>query len=246
MKPEISLFASAVRPHCWMDYYNSIGQNDASFEVIFVGPIPPKFKLPRNFHYIYSTTKPAQCFEIGRRASYGNLLMNVSDDCEFQTEHPLDKLCETYYAHENEKVIISCRYMQNGVDRSEMDHLFFCDDPTSPVMPMHSLLSRKLYDEIGGIDRNFIAVFWDLDIAMRVYAIGGSVILSNVYSNEDKTKMGGSNLCATFGGLDRLLLNALWAFDGKVSFTRGLPVNPFLDYRLVEENQGPQGRWWGV
>ena len=243
MKPDITIYAAAVRPKYWMDFYNSIGSNDTSFEVIFVGPNEPAFKLPDNFKYIKSNTKPTQCFEIGRRNAVGELLLNVSDDCEFQTEHPLDVLYKTYKSYNDEKVIVSCRYMQNGVDRSETDHYFFCGDPTSPMMPMHSLISRKLLDRLGGIDRNFVAVFWDLDIAMRVYAIGGTVLFSDVYSNEDKSKKLNSDLCAKFGGPDRAFLEYLWTVRGRITYIRNIPVTPFSNYKLLEETQGQKGKW---
>jgi len=243
MKPKITLFATAIRPECWMDFYGSIGTNDTPFEVIFVGPNEPHFKLPFNFKYIKSNVKPAQCAEIACRHAIGDLVMNVSDDCEFRTEHPLDNLYETYIGYNNEKLILSCRYMQNGIDRSETDHFLFCIDTASPVMPMHSLMSRKLYQEIGGIDRDFIAVFWDLDIAMRVYVFGGTVILSDVYSDEIKGKKADSDLCVEYGGIDRWFLEYLWTYNGKVHFNRSKIVEPFSDYRIIEETQGPRGRW---
>jgi hypothetical protein len=242
-KPDVSIFAAAIRPDCWMDYYNYVGENDISFEIIFVGPNTPKFKLPDNFRFIHSTTKPAQCFEIGRRAALGNLLINTGDDCVFATDHPLDKLYSIYSEQANEKLIVSCRYMQNGVDRSETDHYFFCTDHSSPVMPLCMFMSRKLYDIVGGVDRNFVGVFWDLDIAMRVYAVGGTVIMSNVYCNEDKSKKGDSDLCAKFGGPDRGFLEYLWVENGKVHFNRKIPFAPFFDYKLLEETQGPRGKW---
>lgn len=37
MVSKISIFASAHRPENWMQFYNSIGNNDVTFEVVFVG-----------------------------------------------------------------------------------------------------------------------------------------------------------------------------------------------------------------
>jgi hypothetical protein len=37
-------------------------------------------------------------------------------------------------------------------------------------MPVSGLISKKIYTDIGGIDRNFLGVYWDLDMAMRIYA----------------------------------------------------------------------------
>ena len=243
MKPEITLFAASARPHHWMDLYNHIGENQTPYEIVFVGPNKPDFELPGNLRFIESNTKPTQCFEIGRRNATADLVMNISDDCTFVGDHPIDRLYETYQSYSNYKIIVSCRYMIGGnLDRLQ-DHLFFVKDPTSPVMPMHSLMSQKLYDEIGGVDRNFIAVMWDLDIAMRAYAVGGNVVISDVRSNEMKEKNSGINLCAEYWLPDRPLLESLWVQNGEVRFERTKPFEPFLEENILTETQGPKGRW---
>ena len=243
VKPEISLFAPAVRPHHWMDIYNHIGENETPYEIVFVGPNEPGFVLPANFKFIKSNTKPTQCAEIARRNCTADLVMNIADDCTLMGEHPIDRLYEQYKALNNEKAILSCRYMIGGnLDRIQ-DHLFFTHDPKSPVVPMHSLMSQKLYEKVGGVDRNFIAVMWDLDIAMRVYSIGGTVVISDVSSNEMKEKNSGHSLYAEYSLVDRPLLDALWSIGGKTHFNRAMPFTPFSNYNILTETQGPKGRW---
>ena len=245
-KPEISIYGSAHRPQNWMDLYRSIGDNNISFEVIFVGPNEPDFELPINFKFIKSYTKPAQCVEIASRNATAELIMHVADDTEFRTKKPLDMLYNSYKSYNNDKLILSCRYMLNGEDRPDSDHRFFSGDNNSPVMPLSGLMSRKLYRDIGGLDRNFIAVMFDLDIALRVLALGGEVILSDVYVDELKSKSAGSNLCAEFWSHDRKLLENLWSVDRKTHFNRTKPVEPFSDFKILKESQGPRGRWHGT
>ena len=244
--PDISIFGSAHRPQNWMDLYRSIGDNNVSFEIIFVGPNEPNFQLPSNFKFIKSYTKPTQCFEIAVRNTTADLIMPIADDLEFRTEKPLDILYNTYKSYNNDKLILSCRYMLNGEDRSAIDHRFFVGDNSSPVMPLCGLMARKLYRDTGGIDRNFIAVMWDLDITMRVLALGGEVILSDVYVDELKSKSCGSKLCREFWYHDRGLLESLWSVNGQIHFNRARPVEPFSDFRILEESQGPRGRWHGT
>lgn len=245
-KPEISIFAPAHRPQNWMDLYRSIGDNNINFEVIFVGPNNPDFELPSNFKFIKSYTKPTQCGEIASRNTTADLIMLMADDCEFRTKRPLDMLYNTYKSYNNDKLILSCRYMINGRYISRSDHRFFFGDNSSAIMPLSGLMSRKLYRDIGGIDRNFIAVMYDLDIAMRVLALGGEVILSDVYVDELKSKSAGSNLCGEFWSHDRQLLESLWSVSRKTHFNRTKPVEPFSDFRILEESQGPRGRWHGT
>ena len=61
------------------------------FEVVFCGPNIPNFELPRNFKFIYSTVKPAQCLEIALRQFLGEYVIHINDDFLF-SEKALDIL----------------------------------------------------------------------------------------------------------------------------------------------------------
>jgi len=245
MNPKIDIVAPAHRPQNWMSLYDSIGDNQVDFELIFVGPNPPNYELPKNFRFIKSLVKPTQCLEIAYRNSSAELVMNIADDCMFKTLRPLDKLYKAYKKYNNEKLLLSCRYTTNGIDESHFTHRFNISDPTSPIMPACALMSKKLFNNVGGIDSNFIAVMWDLDIAMRVYASGGCVIISDVIIDEDRGKNAGNFLCSEFWGHDRTLLESLWTSNGKIHFSRNKPVKPFLDKNILNASQGPRGRWRG-
>lgn len=244
-KLDISIVASAHRPGNWMNLYRSIGDNKVSFELVFVGPNPPDYGLPKNFRFIRSFVKPTQCVEIAMRNATADLVMDIADDCEFMTPQPLDKLYAIYKSCNSNKIIVSSRIMTNGKDESGFAHRFFAGDESTPLIPLCGLMSRKFYRDIGGIDKNFIAVMWSLDIAMSIYASGGKVIMSDVYINEDRSKRAGSNLCGEFWHHDRMLLESLWTDNGKVHFKRKNPVEPFSDINILTESQGPRGRWRG-
>ena len=253
MNPKISIFAPAHRPQNWMDLYKSIGENDVEFELVFVGPNQPDYRLPNNFRFIRSLVKPTQCLEIALRNTTADLIMNMADDTMFKRSRPLDRLYETYKNYNNDKIILSCKYMLNGEDLSESAHYLTrierdgvqLDDKSSPVMPLSGLMSRNLLMSIGGIDKNFIAIMWDLDIAMRVHALGGDVILSDVFLEEDKDKNAGSELCNEFWEHDRGLLFSLWKKNGKIHLRRTKPVESFDDLNILKASQGPRGRWRG-
>lgn len=245
MNPKIGIVASAHRPQNWMNLYKSIGDNQVDFELVFVGPNPPDYELPKNFRFIRSLVKPTQCVEIAVRNTTASLIMDIADDCEFNTLRPLDKLYSFYKSGNSDKLIVSSRLMTNGKDDSHFAHRFFAGDESTPVMDLCGLLSRKFYRDLGGIDRNFIAVMWSLDIAMRVYASGGRVVLSDVYINEDRNKSAGSNLYGEFWRHDRTLLESLWTKNGKIHFHRTKPVEPFDDFNILNASQGPRGRWRG-
>lgn len=240
--PDISIYGSAYRTDLWMKFYNSIGENKVSFEVIFAGPNEPDFTLPDNFKFIKTDVKPAQCYEIAARQTRAELIMPIADDTAFRDTCPLDTLYETYYSYNDSKLILSCRYMLNGNDVSRTWHKFYYKNMASLTMPLSGLMSRQLYVDIGGIDRNFIATMWDREIAMRVYALGGKVVLSGVYLNEERAGSGG--ICQEFWPHDRKWLDSFWPnINPDGPFNRSQPVEPFSDYRILEESQGPKGRW---
>lgn len=246
MRRKISIYGSAARPQHWIALYNSIGENDVDFEIVFAGPHRPEFQLPDNFHFIKSATKPAQCSEIAFRNTTGSHVLPIADDCEFMTPRPLDSLYQCYTSYNNPLLIVSTRLMTNGEDHSGFAHRYYTHDPNSPVMPLCGLMSRDLHRDVGGIDRNFVAIMWDLDLALRVYALGGTVVLSDVYVNEDKKKRGGlRNLTPDYWNHDRALLDGLWTTNGKVHLNRTLPVQGFSDTNILDISQGPRGRWRG-
>ena len=241
--PRISLIASATRPENWMGLYRSVGSNDVSFECVFAGPNEPGFPLPDNFVFIKTNVKPAQCWEIASRKARGDLLMPLADDLVFVTEHPLDKLYGTYEAHNDDRVMVSCKYRPGGESRTRIDHRFFHGDSNSPLLPLAALMCSRLWREIGGIDRRFIAVCWDMDVSMRVLALGGRVVFSDVYVDEDTARSRGSTLMTDHRATDLILVQRLWSIDGRVHFQRALPVEPFSDEGILLRSQGPQGRW---
>ncbi|MCU0666046.1 MAG: hypothetical protein MUF05_03015 [Candidatus Omnitrophica bacterium] len=245
MKPKIGIVATAHRPKNWMTLYKSIGDNDIDFELVFVGPNPPDYELPNNFRFIHSLVKPAQCAEIAFRNINTELVMVLADDCTFNMPRPLDRLYETYKSYHNEKLLLSCRSSTNGKDESHFAHRFDVNDPNSIVLPLAPLMSKKFFNDLGGIDRNFIAIIWDNDLAMRAYEKGGTIILSDVFLNEDKSKSAGSILCQEFWRHDRKLLENLWTKDGKVRLIRNRPVETFSDFKILKNSQGPRGRWRG-
>ena len=46
-----------------------------------------------------------------------------------------------------------------------------------PLIPIAGMLSRKLWDSLGGMDVRFIGQFWDFDIDMRHYQNKGQTVV---------------------------------------------------------------------
>ncbi len=171
----ISFYGTAIRPWLWTRLYESLSMNSVPFELILVGDRVPKFKLPDNFHFIYSEVKPAQCAEIASRYTTGDLIMNIVDDLVF-SEHALDNLYKMSKTLNNDKIMLTCKFVRYGKEFPEDQCRFWSGNSKSPMTPVGGLMKREMWHQLGGIDRRFVTLFWDLDMGMRMYEIGGAVV----------------------------------------------------------------------
>jgi len=272
MKPLISLFGSAIRTHNWERLYSSLTKNSVSFELILVGPDVPDFPLPKNFHYIYSNVKPAQCFEIAARYATGDFIMHVGDELIF-SDNALNEMFNLYEKNASEELIVSSRLSRHNELLDMKMHRFLDIVPDSPLIPFCALMSKKLWNRLGGIDRRFTALCWDADIAMRVLEIGGSILyadkaivedvwdkrtfLSKVVKRITNTREIG--LFLEYGKyIDRPLLDSFWVSNEQenqediyavnnqnvsILKKRKSPVLPYEDSHLLTVSQEPTGRW---
>jgi hypothetical protein len=273
MKPLLSLFGSGIRTNQWEALYNSYTKSSVPFELIIVGDKIPQFSLPDNFHFIYSSVKPAQCSEIAARYTCGDLIMNIADDLLF-SDNALNAMCDLYDKNYSQNLIVSNRLKRGDKIYGDEMHKFLSTVDGSPLIPLSSMMSKKLWNDLGGIDRRFTALFWDLDIAMRALEIGGEILFSDNALTEEvgfdnptivnriknriiKTKTTG--LYREYGkSIDRPLLDSFWVSnkqeekkdvyavnDENISVlkNRKNPLLPFKDKHLLTRSQKPIGRW---
>ncbi len=188
-RPQISLFASAVRPKLWESFFASLKSNVSEIEVVFagnafekvLGPIVFQFKNGQPLKYIITENiKPAQCYEIARRHCTGAVVVWVADDCEFPNG-VLDKAYTHWKSKNNEKLILSIQTKESGYNLPEgqlfnmSHHCFFGFQPDTPLMAPLGMMSREYLDKLGGIDRRYVCGQYENDIVMRAYADGGTV-----------------------------------------------------------------------
>lgn len=261
----ISVFGPANHTWLWSRLYDSLSSNEVPFEIIFVGDQQLQgFTLPDNFHFIYSEVKPAQCAEIARRYTTGDLIMPIADDLVF-SEHALDTIYRTFLRLDNGKAIVSPRYYFNDQIYTDPKCHFWDSDLDSPLLPVAGLVKRKMWEQLGGIDRRFIASCWDIDMAMRMLEIGAKVFYceeTKVVEWHDKTGPDKGLYTEVGYPLDRTLLDWLWARQsplpkaispssvysfnqekGILMKNRLSPVMPFEDKHILTRSQGPKGRW---
>jgi len=246
----ISIVSSASRPELWLDWYSCIGDNNIDFEVVFVGPNTPDFILPDNFHFIKTDVKPTQCWEIATRYAIGEYLVFLGDDIFFDTPNPLDKLYKTFISYNTEKLMLSCQFKQILSTHTRVydlsGHKPEGTNIEDIILPSGFMLYKNYYRYLGGLDSNFIGLYWDLDLCFRVLEDNGITKLSDVWVAEQVIRCKESDsLYWSFGINDREeILRGFWpTFNTTNELKRTKPIEPFLDYNILTESQGPKGRW---
>ena len=241
---DVSIIATAHRPENWLAICNSF-ITKCKIEFVFVGPNPPVDIMPENFNYIRSRVKPAQCVEIALRNAVGKYVMIFADDMTLEEPYGLDDLLKTLVNQSNDFAIASCRYRQYGVLIEESSSRFIDGDESTPMMPLAGLMLRNSLNSIGGIDKRFIGVNYDLDLAMRFYTEGGTIFFPNVHAHEKFELRGTSRLWNENQEHDRKLLNSLWISGTQVLNFRNDDVQKYVGWDLTLFSQGPRGHWRG-
>ncbi len=188
MQPQVSLFASAVRPQIWLPFFESLQGTSVSWEVVFAGnsDFIDVLKIDSDFpgiEFKYIKTeniKPAQCYEIARRHCQGETVVWVADDCEFPND-VIGKAYKYWKEQNNEKLILSIQTKESGYGNPKGSlfdmnlHRFFGGDHNSPLMAPLGLISRKFLEELGGLDQRYVCGQYENDIVMRAYTQGAKV-----------------------------------------------------------------------
>lgn len=224
---QVSVVASANRVKWWQRFYDSLKGNTIKWEVIFVGDTEPIYTLPDNFHWIKSTTKPAQCYEIGFRAAKGELIHWTADDADYiylDNINNLDRAYEAYKRvealHDNDKkTVIAMRPVEDGSLRVWDFHHLFGNWHSTPVMAPFGLVNREMFHKLGGYDRRFVSGQSENDVVMRFYEIGGRVEIvmdSYVYVHHGEVHPHNpkENKFREWYNTDRQILEECWVKGG--------------------------------
>jgi hypothetical protein len=172
--PEVSLIASAIRTPLYQMFLDSLKGTAVDIEVVFAGHVKPEVELivPARVEFKYILTgriKPAQCYEVARRAATGEVIIWVADDCEFKGG-VIEKAYAFWKSLNDEKAVLSIQtkeyYLtQNnsvGDNFCNMDlHSFHGGNPNTPRMAPLGMMSRVYLDRLGGFDRRFVCGQWE-------------------------------------------------------------------------------------
>lgn len=217
-KPLISIIASSIRVDLWGKFYNSFSQNlnNVDIECVFVGPVSTNSELPYNFKHIKTENiKPSQCFEIGIRESQGDFIMIVGDDHIINTS--LDKFYMEYNnlseKRGNDKFFLLPLFKFGDVLTSAPYHRKITI-PHKNISTLGALINKKWVNQIGGIDRRFIGVYYDIDFIMRFLQDGGEVIRTPskelIIQEDQKSNDKRTRLTSKITSYDRSVVDSFW------------------------------------
>lgn len=265
-KMKISLIASSVRECLYQSFFDSLKDTQIEWEAVFAGPKPPKEQWPNLTYIETKDIKPAQCYEVARRHSKGELILWCADDCEF-IGGILDKAYEYWKSKDNKKLILSLQTKESAPNTPEGGvlfdmgiHRFFGGKRNAPLMAPLGLMHREWLEDLGGIDARYICGQYENDIVMRAYAEDGTVEIfgddvSYVYLDHlGKSLQAGE--CSNNQGFytrpfatgyqkDRAILEGSWS-KPRTSIIFNERVDAFVPYKsegLLERSQEGSGQW---
>lgn len=269
---KVSLIASAVRDKLFKYFVSSLEEINIPIEIIFAGNVKDGQKklhdvekTNKNITCIYIETeniKPAQCYEIARRAAEGETIIWVADDCEFKG-NVVEKAYKYWKEKNNEKLILSIQTKESGYNLPEgrlfdMNvHRFFGGRSSTPLMCPLALISRKFLNDLGGFDRRYICGQYENDVVMNAYSAGCQVEIfgdNNCYIDIDhygkSVEIGESKNESDFlnrpfaSGYhhDRKILENSWTENGRILDKRKDEFEPYGS-NLLKESQSHKGCW---
>ncbi len=236
---KISVIFSSRRPHTWKDLYDQIHSNNVDYEIIFLGPFKPNFELPKNCRFIHTLVKPSQCAEIGFRESKGKFIFAyLTDDYKPEQNHILEILSKSIKAQKDDLFILTTQLKSYGDIVTKPSQEF-----NNLIIPHAPVFSKRIFNLVGGIDSNFIAVMYDVDLYLRMMQLGCKVYPSGVNFTEKKRPLLEPTLFGDFSNLDKKYFNSVWKTNNKYDFKTVRKIKKFYSNNITSISQEPKGKW---
>ena len=234
----ISVICSSRRPYLWMNLYNLIHSDNIDYEILFIGPFKPNFKLPKTCKFIHTIVKPSQCFEIGCRSAKGNYLILFADDMISEQKRLLEIYFNFIKRQKNDFFLLSQELESYGdnivVPNKQYDNL---------ILPFAPIFSKRIFIEVGGIDSNFIAVMHDTDLYLRMMQFGCKVYLSGINFIEKERPLLEPTLYGDFSNYDKKYFEKMWKINNRFNFKTKRKIKKFRSKNIFSISQGPKGKW---
>tara|TARA_A100000164_G_C21928499_1_gene784334 strand:+ start:176 stop:1003 length:828 start_codon:yes stop_codon:yes gene_type:complete len=256
MKEKVICYGSAIRPQYWMEIWEQLtNTNNIEFEILYSGHIKPDYELPKNLHHIYSELGAAPCVEIVRRLAHASgcrYMLNCTDDYFRISPGFLDELVKDVRdandcGHED---YITCAMFRVSPtppwDQHDTPLIYHNEDLGSPQLHTWMFHPTKTSVKLGSIDKRFSAQYWDVDLQMRNYELGGTGGQQKSVEMTERPPEPGA-LSPKYAAKDRGVLDSFWCpvsngkkdEKGRYFYDKDIPPNkrssevrPYTDEEL--------------
>jgi hypothetical protein len=215
------------------------------FECVYVGeaPFPDELRGRWPFLRYYRAPReipPAACAAWALTQGTGDLLYHAIDDYEW--EHgAIAALVGVFDEWCDDRLMPSPRYFveEGGSEQNWTENLRLIPGRADlPYLPLDGLISRRFYNDLGGIDRRFHSVMQMVDVFARAVVAGGRTWFTSAAVHERRTRYpaGYQSICARTYQADRPLLESFWFTDGtyEAGAPRVCPVEPYTPAQLAD------------
>lgn len=236
---KLSIICSSRRPHLWLDLYSQIHSDNVDYEIIFIGPFKPRFKMPKNTRFIHTIVKPSQCFEIACRSSKSEFILGpLADDVKTDQSNILGILINFIKKQKNDLFLLSQQLESYGeeiiVPNNEYNNLVF---------PFAAIFSKRIFNLVNGVDANFIAVMYDVDLFTRMMQLGCKVHFSGIKFIEKKRSLLEPTLYGDFSNKDKKYFEEVWKSDNIFNLQTVRKIKKFNSNNITSISQEPKGKW---
>ena len=217
MNNKTVIVAPAIKVHFWKEIYKALSSGSIPFHIVFVGHIAPSFKLPPNFTHIHCTMNPAACVEIAFRYAYKNIpdaryIVNISDDLKIESDF-LEGLVQFYNKQLKEQDTDLLLIGPICVQVSGEENLMATHE-NGPTLLAPAFTTIENSKKIGGVDKNFQAIYWDCDRHLRTQLLGGKVIFARPDEVRPISEIEQNpGLYYRHKNHDRVLLDNIWNYE---------------------------------
>lgn len=236
---KISIICSSRRPRLWKKFHSQLHSDKVDYEILFIGPFKPSFILPKNCKFIHTIVKPSQCSEIGFREASGEYLLGpLGDDLISKKNKIVEDLVKFINQQKDDLFLLSTQVVSYGETLVKPSIEF-----NNLTIPHSPVFSKRIYNLVGGIDKNFIAVMYEVDLYLRMMQIGCKVYHSEISFFEIERSILEPTLYGDYSKADKELFNNLWRTNNCFNFKTKRLVNNFSSKNIIVESQGPSGKW---
>jgi hypothetical protein len=257
MNPIISVVAPAIRENYYARFCESLQQtapkvtcdgdtDPIPFEIVFVGSKPPTGNMPDNFRYIETNVKPAQCAEIAARYAVGEYLLTAADDYLY-SENYLRKMYWFSRKINMDKAIFlnvfrgTPRKTKRGQKIRVIEWCSFWPYPETPLTHPNLMVKKKIWHELGGLDKRYQTIFYDVDFQLRCYESGmvPFIVPECLVSEHDLVHSDGQPRLTLRDSSQSQhdLTTSLWCENESFSPHRLSDLQPFVDENILVKDQ---------